>query len=360
MPEIGVAVLATGRMAQIHLAALDALRTTNRFREDAPFQVGKLVVHGRNEEKARALAATFPDVQVQMDYDAILNDPGVHVVDNCLVNSLHYPTLRAAIEAGKHVYTEKPLTAHLDEARRLRDQAVQAGVHHGIVQNMRFQAGPARAKEILQRGELGRIFHVRAVFGYFVPPDLANRPAWFYQKEEAGGGIVHDMMAHFFDLLEYWVAPVEQIAAVTGTFFPERTGPGGERFPVEVEDTGAVLARLRGGAIADVFASWVRRKHEAVPTFQIDGEKGSLLFNFHRLWIQKSEETPLFRFDPTIEQVNNEQGWTELLLERVNPFQEQLRQFLEGIATRKPVRPDWNDAVRTQELIEEAYARTLG
>ena len=117
-------------------------------------------------------------------------------------------------------------------------------MHHGIVQNMRFQAGPAKAKEIIASGALGRILHVRGVFGYFVPQRVENRPAWFYQKAEAGGGIVHDMMAHFFDLLGWMIGPIARVSCDMTTVFPERETPDGERFPAELEDAATVQLRF--------------------------------------------------------------------------------------------------------------------
>lgn len=360
MQRLTVAVLGTGRMGAVHARALRRIAERG-LRVDGREVAVDVALYGRDPAKVEALARETGVRRTFTSLDALWDADDVNVVDNCLTNDLHYPILCQAIDRGRHVFTEKPLTLHLQQARDLLRRAEQAGVHHGIVQNMRFQAGPARAKELIDAGVLGRIFHVRVVFGYFVPPELSNRPAWFFSRAQAGGGIVHDMMAHFFDLVAYLVAPIQGVACVAGTYFPVRRGSDGRPFRVDVEDAAAVVLRLANGAIADIFASWVRRRHEEIPLIEIDGEKGSLVFSFHRLLLQRAERTPLFRFDPTRVQESPEEGWETVELPRSDPFEVQLEAFLEGIVTGKRARPDWYDAVTTQEWIERAYesARNL-
>ncbi|MEW6047571.1 MAG: Gfo/Idh/MocA family oxidoreductase [Bacillota bacterium] len=353
--RLTVAVLGTGRMGAVHTRALQQIARRGLEANGRRVTL-EVVLYGRNPTKLEALARETGVERTFSELDALWQAEGIDVVDNCLINDLHYDVLRRAIDRGLHVFTEKPLTIRLDQARDLLSRAERAGVHHGIVQNMRFQAGPARAKELIEAGALGRIFHVRVVFGYFVPRELSNRPAWFFSKEQAGGGIVHDMMAHFFDLISYLVAPIQSVACFTGTYFPSRIGTDGRPFQVDVEDAAGVLLRLENGAIADIFASWVRRRHEEIPLVEIDGEKGSVVFSFHTLRLQRAERTPLFRFDPTEVQQSWQDGWETIELPRLDPFEVQLEGFLKGILAGTPFRPDWHDAVTTQEWIERAYA----
>ena len=195
-----VLVLGTGRMAHRHAQALAKIRAAPDVIDGVttPLRFG---IYGRDKEKLRTL---FDETSADFCNDHLDGSIGrfdVDVVDNCLVNRLHFEPLMHAIEEGKHVFTDKPLGGTLDDSVRLRDAAQAAGVTHGIIQNMRFQAGPAAAKQVLESGELGRVFHARVVFGYFVPRRVTNRPAWFFKRAEAEGGVVHDMMSHFYDLL---------------------------------------------------------------------------------------------------------------------------------------------------------------
>jgi predicted dehydrogenase len=353
--QLTVGVLGTGRMARLHCVALNALEKQGLLIEGERHHVN-VALYGRDPAKLEALAREVNPVRTTTDLNALIDDPSVQVIDNCLVNRLHYEPLLRAIQRGKHVFTDKPLANTAQEAEELWQAAQRAGVHHGIVQNMRFQAGPAKAKELLDAGVLGRMFHARVVFGYFVPQRVDNRPPWFYQKSEAGGGIVHDMMAHFFDLLPWLLnTAIQSVSCDMLTAFPERETPEGVRFPVEVEDAAVVQVRFANGALGDIFLSWVRRKHEEVPFCEIDGEEGSLIFSFNDLRQQLQSRTPGFRYDPTRPQADPLAGWESVSLQPADPFAVQLGAFLRGILTGKPVKPDWEDATRTLHLVEAAY-----
>jgi predicted dehydrogenase len=349
-----VAVLGTGRMAGIHLAALASLRERGLMVGDRTVSV-EPAVYGRDPDKVRAAAEQHGVRRTSTRLEELIDAPDVDVVDNCLVNSEHFGPLMRAIEAGKHVFTEKPLTIELGEAERLLAAARGAGVHHGVIQNMRFNPGPRKARQLIEQGLVGRIFSADVLFGYMVPQTVLNRPTWFYKKEEAGGGIVEDMMAHFFDLLRHLVGPIEAVSATTAIAWSTRYEPDGTPFPVEVEDLASVSIRFENGAIGNCLASWVRRKHEEVPEFQIDGEDGSLLFSFNTLRTQTQAETPLFRFDARQVQTESREDWHPVDLELRDPFGLQLEQFLTGVVRGQPTRPDWEDAVINQRLIKAAY-----
>jgi predicted dehydrogenase len=349
-----VAVLGTGRMAAIHLAALAALRERGLQVEGRIVPV-EPAVYGRNPAKVRDVAQQFDVQRTSSDLSELIEAADVDVIDNCLVNSEHFSPLMRAIDAGKHVFTEKPLTIELSEAQQLLAAAQRAGVHHGLIQNMRFNPGPRKAKELLAQGMVGRVFSADVLFGYMVPRRVTNRPTWFYKKEEAGGGVVEDMMAHFFDLFRHLIGPIEGVYAATGIAWQTRFEPDGTPFSVEVEDLASVSIRFENGAIGNCLASWVRRKHEEVPEFQIDGEDGSLLFSFNTLRAQQQSETPLFRFDARKVQTESVADWRTIELELRDPFEVQLEQFLTGIVRGQPTTPDWEDAVTNQRLIKAAY-----
>jgi predicted dehydrogenase len=352
--SLTVAVLGTGRMAGIHLAALAELRDRGMQVDGRTVRI-EPAVYGRDPSKVRTVAEQYGLKRTSTRLDELIEAPDVDVVDNCLVNAEHYAPLMRAIDANKHVFTEKPLTIELAEAERLLQAARSAGVHHGVIQNMRFNPGPRKARELMDQGLVGRVFSADVLFGYMVPQTVLNRPTWFYKKEEAGGGIVEDMMAHFFDLLRHLVGPIDSVYTGMSVAWSERREPDGRPFPVEVEDIASVTIRFENGAIGNCFASWVRRKHEEVPEFQIDGEDGSLLFSFNKLRAQTQAETPLFRFDARQVQPESVEDWRPVELDLRDPFGVQLEEFLAGIIRGKPTTPDWEDAVTNQRLIKTAY-----
>ena len=352
--SLTVAVLGTGRMAGIHLAALAELRERGLSVDGRTVRV-EPAVYGRDPAKVRAVAEQHGIRRTSTRLDELIDAPDVDVIDNCLVNAEHFAPLMRAINSEKHVFTEKPLTIELHEAERLLQAARSTGVHHGVIQNMRFNPGPRKAKALLDQGLVGRIFSTDVLFGYMVPQTVLNRPTWFYKKAEAGGGVVEDMMAHFFDLLRHLVGPIEAVSATGSIAWPQRREPDGTPFPVEVEDLASVTIRFENGAVGNCFASWVRRKHEEVPEFQIDGEDGSLLFSFNKLRVQTQPETPLFTFDARKVQTESVDDWRQVDLELRDPFGLQIEQFLAGIVRGQSTAPDWSDAVTNQRLIKAAY-----
>jgi predicted dehydrogenase len=347
--RLTVAVLGPGRLGETHVAALAHLRDRGLPIEPA--------LYGRNPERVEELAERYGLSRTSTLLNELIDSTDVQVVDNCLSNHLHFEPLMRAIQHGKHVFCEKPLTIELSEAVQLLNAAKSAGVQHGVIQNMRFGSGPRMARELLDQGAVGRVFSANVLFGYMVPRTVLNRPSWFYKKEEAGGGVVEDMMAHFFDLLRTLVGPIGGVYAVPGIAWASRNEPDGTPFPVEVEDLASVNVRFANGAVGNCFASWVRRKHEEVPSFQIDGEDGSLYFTLNRLWHQSQADTPLFRYDARRLQPETLADWRSVALEMCDPFEVQLEEFLRGVTSGVPTPglPTWEDAVTNQRLIQAAY-----
>jgi predicted dehydrogenase len=351
-----VAVLGPGRLGETHLAALARLRDRGLIVDGRHVAIVP-ALYGRNADRVRELADRHGVQRTSTELDELIDAPDVSVVDNCLSNHLHFEPLMRAIASRKHVFSEKPLTIELDQAGQLLEAARSAGVQHGVIQNMRFNAGPRRARGLIEAGLLGRVFSANVLFGYMVPRTVLNRPTWFYKKDEAGGGIVEDMMAHFFDLLRTLVGPIEAVYAVPGTAWHTRREPDGMPFTVDVEDVASVSIRFANGAVGNCFASWVRRKHEEVPTFQIDGEDGSVYFNLNRVWSQSQAQTPLFRYDARAVQTDRIEDWQSVEVDPRDPFELQLQLFLEGVAAGRPTPglPTWEDAVTNQRLIQAAY-----
>jgi len=351
-----VAVLGPGRLGETHVAAL--ARLGERGLDVGGRHVNVVpALYGRNAARVQELAERYGVTRTSTELNELIDAPDVTVVDNCLSNHLHFGPLMRAIARGKHVFSEKPLTIELSEAVELLETARAEGVQHGVIQNMRFNPGPRRARTLLREGLVGRVFSANVLFGYMVPRTVLNRPTWFYKKSEAGGGVVEDMMAHFFDLLRTLVGPIESVYAVPGRAWADRREPDGTPFAVDVEDLASVSIRFANGAVGSCFASWVRRKHEEVPTFQIDGEDGSLYFSLNRLWAQSQAETPLFRYDARAVQTDSIDDWRAIDVERRDPFELQLQYFLEGVARGEPTPelPTWADAVTNQQLIQAAY-----
>ncbi len=346
-------VLGTGRMANRHAGALNRIRAEPEVEDGAPIPI-ILGIYGRNLDRLKEMSASYEADFMSDHLEGSIGRFDVDIVDNCLVNRLHHKPLMQAIADGKHVFTDKPLGATLPESEELAAAAVKAGVRHGIIQNMRFQGGPQAAKQLLESGELGRIFHARIIFGYNVPALVTNRPSWFFKRAESAGGVVHDMMAHFYDLLGWLIGPISSTHCLTFDGIAHRHDPQHGPFTSDVEESCAVNLRFANGAIGQVFSSWVRRRHEDIPTIEIDCANGGLLVTANRCWVQHGDG-PLFHYDPAAEQGNPLDGWEEVPTMMADPFEVQLRAFVRSVVSGGDYSPDWCDAVRTHRWVEAAY-----
>jgi predicted dehydrogenase len=201
----------------------------------------------------------------------------------------------AAAQAGKHVLCEKPLGNTGAEAREMLDAVTRAKVVHGIVFNYRRVPAVMLAKQLVESGRLGRIYHFRARYLQDWLVDPHSPRGWRMDKTKAGSGALGDLGAHIVDLCRYLVGEVAEVTAMLQTFIKERPLPavetggawgntaGTEMAPVTVDDAALFLAKIEGGVVGSFEATRFaagRRNHNA---FEVNGSKGSVAFNLERM-----------------------------------------------------------------------------
>jgi len=214
-------------------------------------------------------------------FDELLARDDIHIIDVATPNHLHRPQIIAALEVGKHVYCDKPLTVTLDDARAIAAAArARPSLSHGMALQLRFVPATMRARQLIGDGFLGRVYHFRAAYlhaGYSDP----SRPMSWRLSTEAGGGALSDLGSHIIDLVRYLLGDVETVRGTTEIFVPERPLPGrpDERAPVEVDDYVCLQARMAGGALGFVEASRFATGTQDQAEFVIYGEQGALRFD---------------------------------------------------------------------------------
>jgi predicted dehydrogenase len=202
--------------------------------------------------RSRASAETLRDawgsgVVVDQWTDAIARDD-VDAVVITLPNSLHYDVAVAAATAGKHVLVEKPMACTVEDA----DQMIAVADAHRVLvvpfHNLRFAAPFVAAERFVAAGRLGEITGFRAAFGHSGPQTWAPRAEWFFDCAQAGGGCLIDLGVHIVDVVRCVTGgDITSVSAVLN-------GCRGD-----VETDAQLLARLRGGAIGTIHASWASR-----------------------------------------------------------------------------------------------------
>ena len=261
------------------------------------------VLVGRREHALRALAGRHGLEHWSTDLDAVLADPSVDIYFDAQVTSARQEAITKAIEAGKHIYTEKPTATGLDGALALARLAHARGVRHGVVQDKIFLPGLRKLKRLVDGGFFGRILSVRGEFGYWVFEgdwQEAQRPSWNYRAED-GGGIVVDMFPHWEYVLHELFGRVTSVQALTATHIPQRRDENGKPYDATADDAAYGIFELDGGAVAQINSSWaVRVNRDELVEFQVDGTEGSAVAGLRTCRAQHRSATPKAVWDPDV------------------------------------------------------------
>ena len=301
---IGIVVEgATGRLgATQHLRSLMAIRDEGGLPlANGDRLVPKPILLGRDPAKLAALAAANGGLKWGTDRDAFLADPDVAIYFDATATGGRPGRIRAALDAGKDVYVEKPLGESLADALDLVRRAERAGLRNGVVQDKLFLPGLVKLSKLYEVGFFGRILSVRLDFGWWVfdgAPYPAQRPSWNYRKA-AGGGLILDMFAHWRYVFDRLLGEIKAVSCRQMTALPERRDEDGNWYKVDVEDTAFATFELAGGILAQVACSWASRvKRDDLLQIQVDGTLGSAVCGLHRCFVQPVIATPKPFFDP--------------------------------------------------------------
>ena len=349
---------------------------SNAFRQVGPFCGPPLLprlecVAGRDAGELAAFATRFGWRRTTTRWQDLIGDPAVELLDVATPNHLHAEPAILALGAGQHVLVEKPLAHTLEDARALRDAARSAaakGVHAYVWFNYRRCPAIGLAWNLLREGRLGAIRHVRA--HYLQSWGGPDTPAsWRFRRDLAGSGAHGDLNAHSIDLARFLLGEEIEVVhgAVARTFHPLRRNPdGGPNLPSDVDDALAFTATFTGGAIGTFEASRVAGPHLNRNTIEINGDLGSLRFDFEEMnLLQLWDAADGAREGGWRRIVATEAGahpWMEHWWPPAHPigyehtFTNLVADVLGALSGRAPVVPlaDVADAFETQRVLEAA------
>ncbi len=361
---IGVVIEgATGRLGTTqHLRSLMAIRGEGGLPlGNGDRLIPEPVLLGRNPQKLAALAAAQGGLTWGTERDACLADPDIAIYFDATATGGRPGRAAAAIEAGKHLYLEKPVAGTLEEALDLARRAERAGLKNGVVQDKLFLPGLRKLAKLYQSGFFGRVLSVRLDFGWWVfDGELypAQRPSWNYRRP-AGGGLVLDMFAHWRYIFDRLLGEIRSVSCRCTTAVPTRRDEGGEPYKVDVEDQAFAVFDLEGGILAQVSSSWASRvKRDDLLQIQVDGTAGSAVCGLHRCFVQPLAATPKPFFDAERPQtmVFDEQ-WQEM--PDIEPFRSSYRVgwelFLRHVAEDGPFPSPLIEGAKGVQLAEACY-----
>lgn len=316
------------------------------------------VLVGRNETKLRELAERHGLTDWTTDLTSALARDDVEIYFDAQVTQQREKAIRQAIEAGKHIYTEKPLAEDTAAALDLARAADAAGVRTGVVQDKLFLPGLRKLKRLIDGDFFGRILSVRGEFGYWVFEgdwQPAQRPSWNYRTED-GGGIVVDMFPHWHYVLEELFGRVTAVSCVTATHVPQRVDETGQAYQATADDAAYGIFELDGGIIAQINSSWaVRVYRDELVEFQVDGTEGSAIAGLRNCRVQHRAVTPKPVWNPDLPATEDFRAqWAEVPdnEEFDNGFKVQWEAYLRHVVAGEPFRWDFLAGARGVQLAE--------
>ncbi len=291
MQEVRVGMVGYKFMGKAHS---HAYRDLPMFFPNVPRPVMS-VICGRHEASVRAAAEQFGWASYVTDWRELVRRDDIDLIDINAPSDAHKEIALEAAAAGKHIFCEKPLALTLADAREMLAAAEQAGVKHMIGFNYRFAPAVQLAKKLVSEGRLGRIYHFRAWFlqDWLVDPEFPL--VWRLTREVAGSGSHGDLGAHLIDLAHFLIGDMTEVVGMSDTFVRERPLPAsmtglsatgssdGAKGEVTVDDATLFLARFENGALGSFEATRYASGHRCTNSFEINGSKGSVKFDFERM-----------------------------------------------------------------------------
>jgi predicted dehydrogenase len=319
-----------------------------------------------NEQKAQAHAARWGFESVETDWKKLIARKDIDLIEICLPNNLHADVAIAAANAGNMIICEKPLARTGKEAEPMVKAVEKAGVPNLVSFNYRRIPAVTLAKQLIDEGRLGKIFHYRAKFlqDWTISKDVpqGGDALWRLDVKTAGSGVTGDLLAHCIDTAIWLNGSIDTVTAMTETFVKERKSQlTGKMEKVGIDDACAFLARFHNGSLATFEATRYARGHKALYTFEINGEHASIawdLHDLHRLQFFDHRDPGTTRGWRNIHVTDGDHPYMNkwwvpgLAIGYEHSFVHQLADFLEGLATGKPARPTFRDALETQYICD--------
>jgi predicted dehydrogenase len=367
MKPLNVGIIGYGFMGRAHS---NAYRKVNNF-----FPLDRRIVLkavcGRDAAKTAAFAATWGYESTETDWRKLVARPDIDLIDIAAPNNVHAEIALAAAAAGKMILCEKPLAMNAAEARTMVAAVERARVPNMVWYNYRRVPAVTLAKQLIDEGRLGRIFHYRAKFlqDWTISTEVPQGGAgtWRLDAAIAGSGVTGDLLAHCIDTALWLNGGIARVTAMTETFVKQRKDAvSGKLRRVGIDDASAFLARFDNGSLATFEATRYARGHKALYTLEINGEHGSLfwdLHDLHRLQWFDHRDAGQVRGWRSIHVSDGDQPYMKrwwvpgLQIGYEHSFVHQVADFVQSLGKGPPAAPTFRDGLAT-DLVTDAVLRS--
>ncbi len=320
----------------------------------------------RSADKIKAFADKWGYESIETDWRRLIDRKDIDLIDICTPNNTHAEIALAAAQAGKMILCEKPLALNGPEGLKMVEAVEKAGVPNMVWYNYRRIPAVTLAKQLIDEGRLGRIFHYRARFlqDWTINPELpqGGTALWRLDVAAAGSGVTGDLLAHCIDAARWHNGGFDTVNAMTETFVKERKhNLTGKVEKVGIDDACTFMGKFTNGSLASFESTRYARGHKALYTFEINGENASLswdLHDLHRLQYFDHRDPGIVRGWRSIHVSDGEhpymgKWWVPgLAIGYEHSFVHQVADFLEGVARGKLAEPTFRDAYKTQLVVD--------
>lgn len=332
------------------------------------------VVCGRSEGPVREFAERWGWQEHATDWCEVVARDDIDIVDIATPTGSHHEIAIEAAKHGKHVFCEKPFALSVEQAEQMVEAVTANNVRHYVNHNYRRVPAVQYAKNMIEAGRIGRIYHWRGAYlqSWIMDPNFPL--TWHLQKEHAKAGPHWDLNSHSVDLARFLVGDIKSAQAMMRTFIPQRPLPGeeagtfksgssggGPMGDVTVEDAAFMMVEFENGALGSFESSRFATGRKNHHTFEIYGEKGAITFDLERM-------NELEFYDNTLP--TDEQGFrTILITEPDHPyidawwppghiigyehtFVHAMADFVNAVANDRPASPDFNDGLKCLKILQ--------
>lgn len=367
---LNVAMIGGGFMGKAHSNAW--IQVGEFF--DIDYKINLKVVVG-NKSPIEGFAERWGYDETSYDWKSVVEREDIDIVDIVTPTFEHKEMVIAAVRAGKHVVCEKPFALSYHDALEMKEAADQAGKIVYLNHNYRRVPAVALAKQLVDEGRLGTIYHWRGSYlqDWIIDPEFPL--SWQLKKDCAGGGPLYDLSSHALDLARFIIGEPKAVTAVNKTFIKERPlpGTGATAFsagtgadlttmaPVEVDDASFAIVEFENGVLGTIESSRFACGRKNYNDFEIYGSKGAIHFNLERM-------NELEFLDAT--EPGREQGYRKILATEndhpyesawwpsghivgyENTFVNAFSDFLNSVSQNKPIEPNFDDGVKIIRALE--------
>ena len=364
--HLNVGMVGYGFMGRTHS---NAFRKVSNFFENEHQPVLKAIC-GRSEANTRAFADAWGYESIETEWPKLVERKDIDVIDICTPNDSHMEIAIAAAQAGKMIMCEKPLALDTAQGEKMVAAVEGAKVLNTVWYNYRRIPAVTMAKQLIDEGRLGRIFHYRANFlqDWTISADLPQGGAglWRLDAAAAGSGVTGDLLAHCIDTAIWLNGSLNAVSGMTETFIKERKHTvTGKVEKVNIDDACAFLARFQNGSLGLFESTRYARGHKALYTFEINGEHASIkwdLHDLHRLdWFDHRDESKL-RGWKSIHITDGDQPYMKhwwvpgLQIGYEHSFVHHVADFLANLAGNKSTSPTFREALETTRVCDAVLA----